>query len=213
MTDHLHQGNRFSQFISLLFHPLLMPSWAYGILIGFGDPVQHEQEWLWLWIYGVYVFTLTFVFPVTIFLVMLKYKWISALSMPDRKERAIPILIAATFFYILFHFSRGQEIDPIFGLYMLGATSLSLLSMLINHWWKISLHMLGTGGITAAVATLALFFSPTYFIALLGIVLVAGVTGYARLRLDAHKPAEVYTGFMIGFFFIFTLFAFAMGGR
>ncbi len=197
--------------ISIIFHPLLMPVWAYVVLVTFGDPLQHEQESLWVFIYGLYVLAITFLFPAIIFYIMLRMKLISALHMPHRAERHLPVLITAVFFYLLFHLSRSWEIDPVFSLYMLGATMLSLMALLVNYWWKISLHTMGVGAITAGVATLALYFSPDYFVILPIVVLVSGLTASARLQLDAHTESEVYAGFLLGFVTIFTLFGVMMG--
>jgi membrane-associated phospholipid phosphatase len=34
---------------------------------------------------------------------------------------------------------------------------------------------------------------------LIAVLLVSGIVAYARLRLNAHTPAQVYTGFLLGF--------------
>jgi len=37
-------------------------------------------------------------------------------------------------------------------------------------------------------------------------ILVSGLIGFARLKLQAHTPAQIYAGFILGFFTIFVLF-------
>jgi membrane-associated phospholipid phosphatase len=37
-------------------------------------------------------------------------------------------------------------------------------------------------------------------------LLIAGLLGYARLKLEAHTPAQVYSGFAIGLISMFLLF-------
>lgn len=211
MIDPNRFETRISKVVSILFHPLLMPSWAYLSIVFFGDPVQHEQDYLWLLIYGFYINLLTFVFPVAVFLLMLRFGLISALEMPGRHERNVPILITAVFFYMLFHFSRNWEIDPVFGLYMLGATILSLVAMLINYWWKISLHAIGAGGLLGAISTLTYFFNPAYFQLVPLVVIFTGVIAFSRLKLKAHSQSEVYAGLLLGFSVIFSLFAAMVG--
>lgn len=211
MPHHHQRETRIAQILSVVFHPLFMPTWAYAVLVGFGDPVQHEQDTLWVFIYALYIFGITFVFPAVIFRLMLEMRMISALHMPLRNERHVPILVTAIFFYLLFQLSANWEIDPIFRLYMLGATMLSLVAMLINYWWKISLHTLGVGALFGGVTTLSLYFSPAYFQVLPAVVVVAGATGYARLSLRAHAQSEVYAGLFVGFTLIFMLFALMMG--
>jgi hypothetical protein len=57
---------------------------------------------------------------------------------------------------------------------------------------------------TALGAVAGLFFGMTIqsggysLILLLGAILVAGLTASARLKLNAHQPAEVYSGWLMG---------------
>lgn len=211
MTGRLSVSDFIAKLISVVFHPLLMPTWAYVLLINFGEPIEHEQSFFWEWLNGGYIFLATFLVPSIIFVVLFKLKYISALNMPNRQERHLPILITAVFFYLSFYLFRQLGLDALFGLYMLGATALAWLSMLINYWWKISLHTLGAGGLTGAVATLTLYFSPTYFAVLPIVVVVSGFIAFSRLKLKAHSQAEVYVGYLLGFAVIFGFFAMMMG--
>jgi len=40
------------------------------------------------------------------------------------------------------------------------------------------------------------------------VILITGITGTARMILDAHKPVEIYTGLLTGFGIMFLLFFF-----
>ena len=37
-------------------------------------------------------------------------------------------------------------------------------------------------------------------VALIAIILLSGIVAYARLKLNAHTPSQVYSGFVLGFF-------------
>jgi membrane-associated phospholipid phosphatase len=39
-------------------------------------------------------------------------------------------------------------------------------------------------------------------------ILIAGFVGFARLKLNAHSPSQVYTGFLLGFLVEFLLMIF-----
>jgi hypothetical protein len=211
MAERLSVSEVIAKLVSVVFHPLLMPTWSYVLLINFGEPLEHEQSFFWEWVSGVYIFLATFLIPSLVFVVLLKLKFIGSFSMPDRHERNLPILITAVFFYLSFYLFQQLGLDAVFGLYMLGATVLALISMLINYWWKISLHLLGVGGLTGAVATLALYFSPSYFAVLPVVVLLSGLIAFSRLKLKAHSQAEVYVGYLLGLGVIFGFFAMMMG--
>ncbi len=192
--------------ISVVFHPLLMPTWVFIAMALMGALATGMSESNQLLFYGLAVFGLTFVMPVLVFMSMLRVGKISSLQMPQRDERQLPIMLTAVFFYGLFYWSKGWSVEPLFKVYILGAALLSLIAFLINYRWKISLHMLGTGGLTGCMATYVYFMSPEYFPALPVAVLVAGLTAFARLKLSSHTQGEVYFGFLLGFGLIFSLF-------
>jgi membrane-associated phospholipid phosphatase len=34
---------------------------------------------------------------------------------------------------------------------------------------------------------------------IVALIIISGLVGFARLQLQAHNPAQVYTGFIVGF--------------
>jgi membrane-associated phospholipid phosphatase len=89
---------------------------------------------------------------------------------------------------------------------MLGATLLAVIASAITLWWKISLHMIGVGALTGAFAGLALLSPNSFTMLLILAILVSGLTGTSRLILSAHKPIEVYIGFLTGLALVLNLF-------
>jgi membrane-associated phospholipid phosphatase len=78
-----------------------------------------------------------------------------------------------------------------------GAIGISLC-MAINTKWKISIHMLGMGSIVGLLVGLTMRYQSALLPIILSIIIVSGLVGYARLRLDAHTPGQVYAGFALG---------------
>jgi membrane-associated phospholipid phosphatase len=66
-----------------------------------------------------------------------------------------------------------------------------VVSLLVTLRWKISLH---TGVAAGSVAILALLFGP----ALLGLAVVVGLVGWARVRLCDHTAAQAAAGAALG---------------
>ena len=72
--------------------------------------------------------------------------------------------------------------------------------------------MTGIGGLVAIVVVLGLKFTNFQVLyPLLLSLLLSGVVGSSRLYLDAHKPVEIYTGFIFGFFSLFRRVSVGMG--
>ena len=102
---------------------------------------------------------------------------------------------------------RGYRGD-LFNQLLLGSTFTIIAALLINLHWKISIHMIGVGGILGAVLGMAqgLFIELLWPVII--IVLLSGMLGTARLMLKAHNPLQIYAGFLLGFAAMFILFGF-----
>ena len=66
--------------------------------------------------------------------------------------------------------------------------------------------MVGWGGIVGLVLSLSLRFSTDLMLFLILAILVSGCIGFARLRLNAHNPLQVYAGFLVGFLTVLTVY-------
>jgi hypothetical protein len=58
--------------------------------------------------------------------------------------------------------------------------------------------MVGIGGLAGLISYLIIKMQVDLGFYLILIILAAGLTGTARLILNAHKPFEIYTGFLTG---------------
>jgi membrane-associated phospholipid phosphatase len=87
---------------------------------------------------------------------------------------------------------------------MIGSATVSLFFLsLATLKYNISLHAAGSGGLFGFLLAITLrlgLFSP---ISLYGSVILAGLAGTARLKENAHKPAEIYLGYLAGFIVCF----------
>jgi membrane-associated phospholipid phosphatase len=71
--------------------------------------------------------------------------------------------------------------------------------MLVNHWWKISAHMSGIGGLLGAVITLTYYFKDNTMWLYMALFVIAGLVAFSRLKLKAHTIWQVLAGFFVGF--------------
>ena len=78
------------------------------------------------------------------------------------------------------------------------AFALSFTYLLFNLKIKTSLHTLGIGGIIGFVMVMSYEYQLNFNAFLAGLFVVAGLIGVSRLALNAHRPKEVYIGFVLG---------------
>ncbi|MCK4853718.1 MAG: hypothetical protein KAT31_05645 [Bacteroidales bacterium] len=189
---------KFSKIISHIFHPLLIPTVGFLVLFNSGTYLSYLPFNLKAWITAI-VFVCTFFIPL-MFILFLRYQEIiNNIQMKERKERHVPVIITFFLFVFCYYLIRRIDIPSMFYAYMLGGLITLLITLLITIRFKISIHMVGMGGLLALILFISYYLKVNLSFYLILAVLIAGITGTARLQLKAHTPVEVYSGFMTGF--------------
>lgn len=193
----------FSRIISTLFHPLLMPTLGLFLIFHAGSHISFMPIELRRIIYLV-VFISSCLLPITLIPLFLMLKLIKSVYMENRRERIMPIFTAG-FFYFLGYFllKRIPSIPPFLESYVLATLIAVYSALIITFFWKISIHMIGIGGLTGGILALSLRFGLDLWVWFSITLVIAGLIGTARLYLKAHSPAQIYTGFATGFFLVF----------
>ncbi|MFH0866880.1 MAG: hypothetical protein V1904_11845 [Bacteroidota bacterium] len=197
---------RLTKIISFLFHPVFVP--VYGLLLLF-NMKSHFSFGLILkarLLILSFVFVTTVLFPLLIAALMKRQGFIESYQMKSREERRFPYLITAVFYFVTYQMLRQMQLPEIYSFYFMGATLLLAMVVIINIWWKISIHMVGLGGISGMLCGLALALSCDMTFLISSVFLISGIVGYARLKSETHKPSEVYCGFLAGFVIMIGLY-------
>ncbi|MEI7897378.1 MAG: hypothetical protein WCJ26_10120 [bacterium] len=191
-------GKKLSAVISYVFHPLLLPLYVLLLLLNVSTFLLRTFPFSFkLTLTGI-VFLTTVIFPLFLTWMLMRLKIISSVYMLEKEERKYPILAIAVFYYLTFYLLKGIHVSTIFSYYMLGATLLAILSLIVNFYRKISLHMIGIGSFTGLFLGLSLNFGINLYTEIFSGILLAGILGFARLKSNSHQPAEIYSGFLMG---------------
>jgi membrane-associated phospholipid phosphatase len=197
---------RIAQVISVIFYPLFIPTYAFAILLTmpayFSALMPVSAKWM---VIGL-VFFMTCIIPTLFFIVMIKSRIVSTTYLSKREDRTLPYIVSITFFYLTYYILKKLQISPVYYYFMIGATMLNIIVMAINFFWKISSHTASIGALAGMMVGLSYFLGTNYFILIALTILMAGITGFARIKLEAHTPAQVYSGFILGFIMIMALF-------
>lgn len=203
-----------AKIISILFHPLWMLIYLLAILLAINPYMfswQDEHEKL---LFFVYTFMNTLIIPVLAIFIMKMLGFVKSLEMLGKKERIGPMIVIGTLYLWLFiNFKNSSFVPDIFISIILGSVIAIFTAFFINNFSKISLHMLGAGGLIVGlvvsrisldqhfmILTVPNLFNATISIDLLIVlsILLAGMIATARLYLKAHVPRDVYGGLFIG---------------
>lgn len=192
--------------LSAVFHPLLMPTILFSILL-FRTPA----------VLGVDTFNTTFklslllligisTFFVPAFLIYFMHRMghVRSLHMDELRDRRLPYFLTAllyttTTLLFAFRLSPLSDIAPEIGI-VLGSITVSVtLVGLISLFWKISAHSVGVSGMVGALLGIAIKSGEiTLLSPLLAVIVLAGLLASARLHLNAHTPAQVTAGMGLG---------------
>lgn len=197
---------KIANLVSYLLHPIFIPLYMVLYLLNSGIYFS-----LFLTVEARLILITTFLVttilvPLLIIYVLYRKKIIQSFFLVTKEERIYPLLIISVFYYLTYYLLKGIHVSFILSYYMLGATFLSILALIITFYMRISLHLLGIGGIAGMMAGLSANISLNLFIPILLVLLLSGLTGFARLKVDSHKPVEIYTGFLVGSAVMFVLF-------
>lgn len=188
-----------AKFLSWILHPLLMP--LYGIFLIFhynpllSAVITTKGE---IVIYAV-VFTTTFFLPAITSWIFFKKGMINSLQMETKEERKMPFLITLIYYLIGYYLLLKYSLPGIFYLILLAATAAVTAAIIINMKWKISIHLIGIGGIAGVLLGMSHRFTIDLFLPITISIFCAGLLGTARLIMESHNQAQIYSGFVVGF--------------
>ena len=192
-------NHKFAHFLSVLLHPVLMPSYALLLIFRestyFSYSVSPEAK---IALFAIIILN-TLVLPVLISYILVKRGWIKSFEMEKREERLIPYLTNIILILLSSFMIYKLRLPRAFFLLTLGAAAAVTIAMIVNIKWKISIHMVGIGGLIGTFFGLSAFLLVDLRMMIIVCLLTAGLLGVARLTLGAHRPSQIYIGFLTGF--------------
>ncbi len=184
--------------ISIVIHPLLMPAMGFLILFNSGTYLSYLPFEAKKMVFLI-VALCTIIIPVSFIPFFLYQKIILNIQMNHLRDRIIPLVITFLLYLFCYYLLKRIPIPDIYHAFIFGSTIVVFLALLITFKWKISAHMIGLGGIVGLIGFVSFYLRVNLQFYLILAILAAGLTGFARLWLNAHNPAQVYAGFFLGF--------------
>ena len=152
----------------------------------------------WKYILAVVIIN-TLILPVFVIWLMKRMGIIEKLSLDLKQDRIISFIITGIFYLTTwFVFHRLQLVSSIDLVFIIAAI-LVLTASIITNFWKISVHSISMGAVSALIMYLTISsYIPNVWI-LYFVFLLSGFVGFARLKLKSHSPEQIYVGFVVGF--------------
>jgi hypothetical protein len=186
-----------SKFISIILHPIFMPLLALYLTLETLPSEAFSISQYLNYIYSIVV-CCTIILPLLSIFFLIKKGRVGSLEMSNHKERSLPLFITVLWMSLGFYMLRNiLGYAPILKAEIIGAILIVLFAAIISKFWKISLHLLGIGGVVGIFIALQLIEGGVIYL-LLFFILLSGILGIARIAQKAHNHTQVYVGFLLG---------------
>jgi hypothetical protein len=190
--------------ISYIFHPVFMTTLITVALyqlapVSFAGVSKSEMGMLLIRIAYTTIF-----FPLLTMLLLKGLGFIESIHMHDLKDRIIPLIAIMIYYFWAYqvaknsHGSRDIDYPFILRVLLLGSFWAVICLFMISIFVKISMHTAGMGGLVGILLVLMISGPVNMIVPFFIALVLAGLVGTARLILNAHTPAEIWLGYIIG---------------
>lgn len=192
-----------AKIISYLFHPIFLPSAGLIMVFALDTFIRETTPFAKQFFIVVWIFINTAVIPL-IFTLFLKWRGVvDSIQLHSREERIVPFTFALLFHATNYWLMRDMALPPVILSVFLGSSVAVACALAATFFTKISIHMIGMGGITAALFGMAQIYQLPITMFIMLSVLASGAVGSARFILESHNLRQIYLGWGVGFFAVY----------
>lgn len=183
--------------ISYVLHPFLLPVYVSTLLL-LSQSTMHILTPLQRWFFIGSVAINTIVIP-GLFIWLLRLTGILRnLSLTTQRERIYPLIVVAICYIFSITLVAKLSLAFLLRKFLSAALACVIMALAVTPIWKISLHMIGMGGVTAMLLLLNITGYAGMFTPLCIAIMLSGMLASARLWLGYHTPAQVAAGYFGG---------------
>lgn len=188
-----------AKIISYLLHPLFIPTYVFLFLV-YQVPYEFagiSEYQLRLRIFSI--FWLTAFFPAFAVFLLWRLKFSESIFLRTQKERIVPYVITMFFYWWMYYLSRNFPDQPaVLKFFYMGIFLSTVFGLILNNYFKISLHSMAMGGAMTAIILIAFYYRLSLGTSISIVTLLTGIVCTSRFLVSDHTSKEVYTGLMVG---------------
>lgn len=202
-TTPISMANRWmkqiAKIVAYIFHPLFIPTYFFIYLIQY-FPIEFAgiTEWqLKLRLFGV--FWLTAFFPAFSVFLLWRLKFSESIYLRTQKERIIPYIITMFFYWWMRYLSMNFSDQPaVLKFFFTGIFMATVVGLIANNSFKISMHAMGVGGMAAAIVLTSFYYQESNGLPMSIVLFITGLVCTGRLLTESHSAKETYLGLFAG---------------
>ncbi|MFT5736806.1 MAG: hypothetical protein ACJAU2_001753 [Maribacter sp.] len=182
--------------VAYLFHPIFIPvggTIAYFLITPKHTPIEVQAGNV------LPIFILTVIIPIITYLILKNIGVVRTMSMTTITERKYPVAIQTILLLMMLYkvIPNNYIVELYFYFVGLAGASFTCLMLLFFNV-KVSLHLVGVGGLLMYLITLSVHFETNIIIAISLFICIIGLVASSRLDLKAHTKPELIIGLCIG---------------
>jgi hypothetical protein len=188
-----------AQLLSYIFHPIFLPTVGLAFVFGLNSYISQTTPFAkQVFIVG-WIFVNTALIPLVFTLFLHWRGMVKSIQLHTREDRLIPFTFALLFYFTNYWLMQDIALPMLIHSIFLGSSIAVGMALVFTFFTKISIHMIGMGGITASLFGLSQVYQlPIIWLVIAGI-LASGAVGSARYILESHNLRQIYLGWITGF--------------
>jgi membrane-associated phospholipid phosphatase len=202
-NNYLHMKRLLAVSASVILHPMLMPLYGMFIIFNSGTHISFIPLEYRRMVYAI-VFASSCVLPITVLVLLKQLNLIKSFNLETTRERLVPLFFTGLFYFLGFLIIKRLHLPLFLNQFIISTLIAILAALVVNFWWKISIHMLAIGGVAGIIIALSVKMGLGITPILITILVFSGIVGCARLYLNAHTPLQVFAGFFLGLLTVMT---------
>ncbi len=190
-------ATRLSRALSWVLHPFVVPLYVIGFMLltdGFLSRLPVSVKSYLAWVVMLYAA----IVPMLSIAFMRGLGLIKNLGLHSQRSRLLPLLVGVISYLLCALTLSDVVVATLVRKFVLAAACCEALALVVTPFWKISLHLICMGGVTAMLMLLSVAGAGQHFWALVATILLSGALASARLHLGAHNPWQVAAGYFGG---------------
>ncbi len=184
---------------SFLFHPLLVGVYMAVYMIYLNPVYFNYSDPRSRLLSLATIINNNFVFPVLVVLLLKGLGFIKSIYLNTSKERIVPYMACIIFFFWTWYvFYNRAEVPQGVKDMLQGIFYASIMGMIANIYFKISMHAIGMGGLIGMMLMVlfdGMMQSGLYFMLA---VLFSGLVITSRMIASDHERGDLVVGFLVG---------------
>jgi hypothetical protein len=182
---------------SYVFHPIFITLYGVLLYIWLSDLGLNSLSLLLL----IQVVILTILLPLSVYYLLKATGHVKSFTEATINERKFPILLQATFLFLLIKFSGFIEELPALYFFFLGGLIASIIAFVLTFLnFKVSLHMIGVCSLLAFVTSLFVYLNVAIVPLIALMIVIVGNVASSRLYMKSHNYTELMAGSIVGLF-------------